>query len=143
MLEVTKRFSFCAAHRLHEYEGPCANLHGHNYRAEITLTADTLDKMGMILDFGIIKDRIGAWIDKHWDHGLLLNGNDPLASVDWAVALGLTFKVFFFEHQNPTAEVMAKRLWVVAEGEFVDIHGIHVARVRVFETDTSWAEVDR
>ena len=140
--KVTKEFRFCAAHRLHEYDGLCANLHGHNYRAEVTLTAMELDGMGMVLDFGIIKARIGQWIDKHWDHALLLNANDPLASVEWDRALGLFFKTFLFEGgRNPTAEIMAQRLWVAADGEIAGLSGVRLACVRIYDTDSSWAEV--
>ncbi len=37
-LSVTKIFRFEMAHALPDYDGPCAHLHGHSYRLEVTLS---------------------------------------------------------------------------------------------------------
>ena len=52
MLLLTRRFSFSAAHRLHSPAldaagnacayGLCENIHGHNYRMEVTVSGDSL-----------------------------------------------------------------------------------------------------
>jgi len=47
--------SFAAAHNLNNYQGECENLHGHNWRVEVSVTAKGLDKAGLCIDFKILK----------------------------------------------------------------------------------------
>jgi 6-pyruvoyltetrahydropterin/6-carboxytetrahydropterin synthase len=47
--------SFAAAHNLNNYQGECENLHGHNWRVEVAVTARELDKAGLCIDFKILK----------------------------------------------------------------------------------------
>ena len=47
--------SFAAAHCLIHYQGDCENLHGHNWKVEVTVTAKELDKAGLGIDFKILK----------------------------------------------------------------------------------------
>jgi 6-pyruvoyltetrahydropterin/6-carboxytetrahydropterin synthase len=49
--------SFAAAHNLNNYQGECENLHGHNWRVEVTVTAKELDKAGLGIDFKVLKAR--------------------------------------------------------------------------------------
>ncbi|MBN2644765.1 MAG: 6-carboxytetrahydropterin synthase QueD [Desulfuromonadaceae bacterium] len=48
---------FAAAHNLMNYEGDCENLHGHNWKVEVTVSATELDKSGLGIDFKILKAR--------------------------------------------------------------------------------------
>src|SRR6202030_4107161 len=63
MFRVTREMSFCYGHRLLNYDGKCRHLHGHNGRAVLTLEADRLDALGMVMDFSRIKRVVSAWID--------------------------------------------------------------------------------
>jgi len=74
----TRRIQFCAGHRVAGHENKCNNLHGHNYVAFITAQAHNLDNLGRVVDFSVLKDIIGGWIDDNWDHGLILWREDPL-----------------------------------------------------------------
>ena len=47
--------SFAAAHNLNNYQGECENLHGHNWRVEVAVTARELDKAGLCIDFKVLK----------------------------------------------------------------------------------------
>lgn len=47
--------SFAAAHCLINYQGDCENLHGHNWKVEVAVTATELDKAGLGIDFKILK----------------------------------------------------------------------------------------
>ena len=51
MMEITREHVISAAHRLYEYGGRCERLHGHNYRILVTLTADRMNELGMVVDF--------------------------------------------------------------------------------------------
>ncbi|HON88756.1 MAG TPA: 6-carboxytetrahydropterin synthase QueD [Spirochaetia bacterium] len=50
--------SFSAAHYLTNFHGKCENLHGHNYTVRVYVTGQTLDKAGMLVDFGIAKHQL-------------------------------------------------------------------------------------
>ena len=53
--EITVEVGFAAAHNLRTYKGGCETLHGHNYKAEITIGCDALDGDGMVYDFKDLK----------------------------------------------------------------------------------------
>jgi len=64
MYELVVETGFAAAHRLREYHGDCENLHGHNWKLEVVLAAEKLDKMGMVCDFRVVKKHLAQqW---HW-----------------------------------------------------------------------------
>ncbi|MDR0785972.1 MAG: 6-carboxytetrahydropterin synthase QueD [Treponema sp.] len=46
---------FAAAHFLTHYHGKCENIHGHNYHVQVWFKGETLDKGGMLADFGAVK----------------------------------------------------------------------------------------
>lgn len=52
--------TFSAAHKLPRYEGNCANLHGHTWKAEIIIKGEIDIETGMIIDFRAVKDLINA-----------------------------------------------------------------------------------
>src|SRR5205809_6973348 len=104
MFGVTREIRFCYGHRLLEYGGKCRHLHGHNGRAVITLAAAALDSRGMVMDFSHIKHVVGAWIDSHLDHRMLLHRDDPVLP-----ALGS--EAVFVMDLNPTAENIAKLIY--------------------------------
>jgi 6-pyruvoyltetrahydropterin/6-carboxytetrahydropterin synthase len=60
-LVVEKHFS--AAHFLPDYPGPCARLHGHNYRVRVYVRGEKLNGAGMVADFGEIKQALMAVLD--------------------------------------------------------------------------------
>ena len=62
--------SFAAAHCLINYQGDCENLHGHNWKVEVEVTAVELDKAGLGIDFKILK-RETSHLLKTLDHKYL------------------------------------------------------------------------
>ena len=59
-IRVTKEFNFEIAHALWNYDGPCANIHGHSYRMFVTVIGEPISvsenpKNGMVIDFGDLK----------------------------------------------------------------------------------------
>jgi len=55
MYEVTIIKSFSAAHLLAEIGGKCEELHGHNFKVEITASAEGLNSNGLLIDFRFLK----------------------------------------------------------------------------------------
>lgn len=84
IITVTRKFHFCAGHRILGHQGKCRYLHGHNYVAEVTAAQegpDNLDGLGMVVDFSVLKNKVGGWINDNWDHNLILHSRDPLAII--------------------------------------------------------------
>jgi len=57
MWELTKSFWFEAAHTLQRAidAEPSRRIHGHSYRAEVTLRGEPAPDTGMIIDFGLFE----------------------------------------------------------------------------------------
>jgi 6-pyruvoyltetrahydropterin/6-carboxytetrahydropterin synthase len=128
MYRVSEAVRFCYGHRLMNYQGKCARLHGHNGRVEIVLAAATLDPSGFVMDFGDITRRAEAFLER-FDHRMLLRDDDPLVPVLRAAGEDLvTLPV------NPTAEHLARLVH-----EHLTEAGFPVAEVRFWETETSLA----
>lgn len=129
MFQITREIRFCYGHRLLHYDGKCKHLHGHNGRAVITLQADKLDALGMVVDFSTLKRVVGGWIDANLDHRMILNKADP-ALPD----LQKQGEPVFLIDVNPTAENIAKLIFDYAQAQ-----GFPVVEVRLWETDDSFA----
>lgn len=70
MYKLKVETSFAAAHCLIHYQGDCENLHGHNWKVEVTVTAMELDKAGLGIDFKILKGETNTLL-KTLDHKYL------------------------------------------------------------------------
>jgi len=64
MYELTVESHFSSAHHLLNYEGKCENVHGHNWRVEITIAGENLDKSGMLVDFKILKKILNEAVEE-------------------------------------------------------------------------------
>lgn len=129
MYRVTREIDFCYGHRLLNYEGKCRHLHGHNGKAIITIEADELDELGMVLDFGEIKRVVSEWIDENLDHKMILNRNDPAIP-----ALKELGEPMYLIDANPTAESIAKVIYDVTKKA-----GFPIVEVRLWETPKCFA----
>ena len=67
---------FPFAHRQHLHDGHCAIIHGHNWSFEFQFACRELDENGFVVDFGKLK-WMKQWLEKHFDHTLVLNEDDP------------------------------------------------------------------
>ena len=70
MYELMVESTFAAAHQLIGSNGPCESLHGHTWKVQVFLQGDVLDKVGMLIDFKVIKSAL-AEILNNYDHKLL------------------------------------------------------------------------
>ena len=48
---ITARREFSAAHQLRLYDGSLEPLHGHNWVLSVTVSAEKLDAIGVVMDF--------------------------------------------------------------------------------------------
>ena len=129
MHRVTKTVDFCYGHRLVDYDGKCRHLHGHNGRLEVDVESDVLNDLGMVVDFGEVREVVKGWIDSNIDHRMILSDRDPLLTT-----LRDAGEPLFVMSENPTAENIAKVVFEVARQS-----GLNVTAVRLWETTSSYA----
>ena len=137
MITCTRRLQFCSGHRVHGHEGKCRHLHGHNYVVMLTASADALDNLGRVIDFSVLKARLGGWIDQHWDHGCVIWDGDTEAQ---AAVLACQPAKLFLLPSNPTAENMADYLLRVVGPEVLADTGIGLTAVRLWKTENCYAD---
>lgn len=106
MIVAERYHDFSAGHRVSGHENKCAHLHGHNYRVYFKVQAPKLDKVGRVLDFSVIKDKLCNWLEDNWDHRFIMWVEDPLHSDLLKLVPRDIVSVSF----NPTAENMAEHL---------------------------------
>ncbi len=111
--------SFSAAHALRNYQGKCERLHGHNWKIEVRTAAETLDAAGMGLDFTVLRERLGTVLAQ-LDHRFL-NDLEP------------------FLNCSPSSELIARYIFEKLEPTVNDERN-RLAAVRVWESESSWAE---
>lgn len=116
MYELTVQRTFSAAHHLRDYEGPCARMHGHNYRVEIAVAGPQPLSNGMLMDFGDLKAVCDEVLDA-LDHRCL---NDLPQ----------------FANRNVTSENLAAHIYHAVAAKLT-MAGVKLTRVRLWESDTS------
>jgi 6-pyruvoyltetrahydropterin/6-carboxytetrahydropterin synthase len=116
MYEVTIIKSFSAAHLLNEIGGKCEELHGHNFKVEITVTAKELNTNGLLIDFRFLKKILG----------------DILENIDHKHLNSLTA----FAGINPSAENIARYIFEKME-EKVKTAGVNMVRVKIWESENA------
>lgn len=118
---VSKEFTFDAAHHLHCYEGKCKNLHGHTYKVVFGVSG-YVDEIGLVIDFGDLKQIWKDKIEKYLDHRYLNETLPPM---------------------NTTAENMVVWIFEQMESSLKEYEEVRTEFVRLYETPTSYAEVKR
>lgn len=76
-MKVTKQLRTETGHRLTNYVGRCAHLHGHSYLWEVTASALKLDEKNMVMDFKDLKKAMNTVLDP-LDHCMVFSPKDPL-----------------------------------------------------------------
>jgi 6-pyruvoyltetrahydropterin/6-carboxytetrahydropterin synthase len=140
MVTCTRRLEWDAMHRIPLHESKCRAFHGHRYVAEIACHAPSLDELGRVVDFGVIKQKVGGWIDAHWDHTAILMRDDPDPAIPHIVEANerLGRPVYWLD-AHPTAENIVQELARVAQELLAD-DGVDVVAIRLWETPNGSAE---
>lgn len=131
-IQCMRIVEFDAAHRVLGHESKCRTLHGHRYKVELYAQADELDSVGRVIDFSVLKQKVGGWLDEHWDHTTILSVQDPLfeAINSDPIAYKKPSSVPF----NPTAEEMARWILEIVCPMVLQDSGVVVRKVVVWET---------
>ena len=146
MISITRSFSWDAAHRVLGHEGKCRHIHGHRYTAEVTVEASKLDSLGRVIDFSCLKEIIGGWIDKNWDHNVLLHMDDPLMKLWYGDNWNEVKKMFGDKipfnmgSKNPTAENLAVCLYEQLHTPNLLPSDIKIIHIRLWETASCFCD---
>lgn len=113
-MEITKKFHFCAAHRLHKVPvtHPCNVLHGHNYEVEVYLQTPSFDPDScMIMDYRNL-DFIKEYLDLYYDHATIVSTKDK--ALMEIIGLAKSYnesnpfgKTISIDYPEVTAEILA------------------------------------
>lgn len=114
MFDVKVRDHIASAHILHGYEGPCARLHGHTWKIEVTVMGNQLDTIGLLVDFKILKKKL----------------KDVLAPLDHVNLNELPC----FAGINPSTENLAKYIYAQFA---LSVAPLKLKQVEVWESDTA------
>ena len=140
VIQAVRRIQFCAGHRVLGHEGKCAFMHGHNYVALLHARSPSLDQVGRVIDFSVLKERLGGWIEDQWDHGFIYKEDDD--QVEGALD-SVPGQKRFTMAENPTAENMASYLlYQVGPDQLVGT-GVELVKVELWETENCLAVVER
>jgi 6-pyruvoyltetrahydropterin/6-carboxytetrahydropterin synthase len=118
MYELTIETGFASAHQLRGYRGKCENLHGHNWKVQISVMAERLNEIDIAIDFHDLK-RIANEVISPLDHAFL---ND----------------IFPFTEKNPSSENIAKWIFDSMKKKIND-GNLRMSAVTVWESDTASA----
>ena len=116
MYRLNVRTNFSAAHQLRGYNGACQRLHGHNWQVRASIKCEKLNKLGMAIDFTIIKKYLDTLMNEV-DHRFL-NDLSP------------------FENVNPTSENIAKYFYDRLT-KMIEEEDCSVDEVEVWESEKS------
>jgi 6-pyruvoyltetrahydropterin/6-carboxytetrahydropterin synthase len=118
MYELSVEVGFAAAHQLRGYKGKCENLHGHNWRVQVSVTAERLNEIDIAIDFHDLR-KLAAEIVAPLDHAFLN-------------------EVFPFTEKNPSSENIAK--WIFDSlRKKINNGNLRMAAVTVWESETASA----
>ena len=137
-ITCSRRIEFDAAHRVMQHEGKCRHLHGHRYALEVTFSATGLDALGRIVDFAVIKEKLGGWILTNWDHATILFDKDKALG---AAIESHTGQKIFYMPSNPTAENMAEYMMREVCPALFKNDGIRCTHIRLWETPNCFVDV--
>ena len=117
MYELSIETQFAAAHQLRGYKGKCENMHGHNWRVQVSISSEKLNDIGIVMDF----------------HDLKKITIEAVSSLDHAYLN----EVFPFTEINPSSENIAK--WIFESLKKRLEGSVKVNSITVWESENSSA----
>lgn len=118
MFESTVKLDFDAAHYHRNYEGKCAQLHGHRWSVAVTVQAPALTEQGFVVDFVLLKGLLRQHVLDRLDH-TCINDVPP------------------FDVIEPSAENLAYTIYQWLAPAF-EGSPARLSQVQVWESPESW-----
>ena len=135
-MTISKDIKFDCAHMLSNYEGKCANLHGHTYHGTVTLEGDINPETGMLLDYNTIKDVVDVF-----DHAIIFSSTgerNPAETELYNWACRYKTRKVELVHGKSTAETLARDIVDM----FITIPTVKAVQIKLSETDGSWTTAE-
>lgn len=118
MYDLAVELTLSAGHQLRGYRGKCEKCHGHNWKIRLEVSAESLDAVGLVVDFGELK-AILQEVTAGYDHVML---NDLPEFAD----------------QNPTSENLARVIYQRCRERIQALQRpVRIAGVVVWESEGS------
>lgn len=149
-IRSTKTFTFAMAHLLSGHQGLCKNLHGHNYKMEVTAVTQGNNAVkelgpaeGMVVDFKDLKQFVNETIVNPLDHATMIweDSKDQFEH-DLYDLLRIYGKKLVVVSYRPTAENMAmdfmSKLNTILNDNDADFR---IEKIKLWETDSSYSEI--
>lgn len=177
--KVIRTHEICAGHRVVGHESKCRHLHGHNYKfhfkvvpkpereavhvdggvyvAGEIISEGSLDAVGRVIDFSVVKSTLCEWLEKNWDHKFLYWEQDKLIEglvrlvhdeenlPDNHRCVGDKDETHFLNSLvelpfNPTAENLAAYMVDVVGPMLLDPYGVELVQCAIEETSKCHVE---
>ena len=138
MIRCARRFEFDAGHRVVGHLNKCQYIHGHRYVLEVIAESERLNELGMVVDFGLLKNIIKKWIDENFDHTLILKDSDK--DLGDKISSWTGQKIYYLK-QNPTAENIALHLKHDVMPQLFTDGLFKIVKLKLFETPNCYVEV--
>ncbi len=140
MVTITRQITFDSGHRLMHHNSQCSNLHGHTYRAALTVSgavkgSTSESDEGMVLDFAEVKAAL-AQVITPLDHAFVADERD-VEIIDLVKRNGWKLVIM---PTAPTAENLAMHIFNEAQKHLANWR---VERLTLWETPNNYAEVIR
>lgn len=135
-MTISKDIKFDCAHMLSNYEGKCANLHGHTYHGTVILEGDINPDTGMLLDYNTIKDVVDVF-----DHAIIFGATgerNPAETELYNWACRYKMRKVELVHGKSTAETLARDIVDM----FITIPAVRAVQIKLSETDGSWTTAE-
>lgn len=118
MYELKIITDFSGAHQLRDFGGECENLHGHNWKVEVSVAGKKTGKAGLLIDFRLVK-KATEEIMNELDHKFLN-------------------ELEYFKSVNPSSENIAQYIYK-SLGPKLNNENVKVTKVTAWESDTACA----
>jgi 6-pyruvoyltetrahydropterin/6-carboxytetrahydropterin synthase len=144
MVQISKEYQICYAHRLLNHQGKCARLHGHNGQVTVSIDGEVEESLysprnGMVLDFEDLDIGVGKWLNEYLDHRTILEIGDPLINAMIDCNEGESLLVI---DRAPTAELLAMFILARVKDWIAIYKGEFKVSVTFWETSKAYAMVD-
>ncbi|MEE4197658.1 MAG: 6-carboxytetrahydropterin synthase [Bacteroidales bacterium] len=139
-IRVTKEFNFEIAHALWNYDGACANIHGHSYKMFVTVLGEPIadernPKNGMVIDFGDLKRIVHSEIIHPLDHAIIIREE---AAKSLNCLENKMFTKQYITSYQPTCENLVEDFAQKIMKKLPESLTLH--SIKLHETGTSYAE---
>ena len=149
-MQAVRYHDISCGHRVVGHEGKCRHLHGHNYRIHFYCEANSLDDVGRVIDFSVIKEKLCMWLENNWDHKFLVWEKDPMVCAMHGLINNGDYSLnqerenfnesLVWVKFNPTAENIANYLLETVGPH--ELRGTGVTLVKVTVEETAKCSVD-